>query len=478
MLRDTSRREFLAISGAAVVAAGFEPFQAQERRLFAFVGRRTQGGGPGGAPAAGAARGGAAGAPGAPGPGAPAGGAPGGAAGRGGAAGAGGGPGGGVGGVLVPNSGGGVAVPGGGGVTVFRVNMSDGSLTEMSQTGPEVDDLNCDGMCTSADGRLLYAVNQVPSLGGRAGVGGGVVAFAISRQDGSLKHLNTQPSMGSNPTGVIIDKSNSRVLVTNHGAVGFVATVVKRNGVPVVETVTDDGTVALFPVKPDGSLEAACDVSVYTRRPASEPGPGPAAHQVVFDRTGRWAIASDNGYDHLYVYPFNASSRKLEGKVYPTAPGKAPRHFAVHPRAPYFFYTNERESSVSSYFFDSNTGEPRFVQTIPTVPEGYSGPRVAPSNIQMHPNGRFIYAANRGDDSVVIFSIDESSGRLTAVSTVKTGGRGPREMGFEPSGKYFYICNQQSGDVTTFVVDAASGKLTQGPKVDLPRAGVISFAVL
>ena len=169
----------------------------------------------------------------------------------------------------------------------------------------------------------------------------------------------------------------------------------------------------MYPVRPDGSLEAACDVSVFARRPPAEPGPGAAAHQVVFDRTQRWAIASDNGYDHLYVYRFSPSSRTLEGKAYPTPTGKAPRHFAVHPRAPYFFFTNEREASVSSFFFDSNTGEPRLVQTIATIPEGYSGPRVAPSNIQMHPNGRFIYAANRAEDSIAIFSIDEASGRMT-----------------------------------------------------------------
>jgi len=356
--------------------------------------------------------------------------------------------------------------------------MADGSLTKVSESGPEADDLNCDGMCTSADGRLLYAVNQTPNFGGKAGAGGGVVAFAINREDGSLKYLNTQPSMGSNPTGVIIDKTNSRVLVANHGAVAFIATVVKRNGVPVVDIMTDDGTVALYPVKPDGSLEPACDVSVYARRPASEPGPGAAAHQVVFDRTGRWAIASDNGYNHLYVYPFNATSRTLQGKSYPTPGDKAPRHFAVHPRAPYFFFTNEREASVSSYFFDSNTGEPRLVQTIPTIPDGYSGPRVSPSNIRMHPNGRFIYAQNRGDDSIAIFAVDDASGRMTAVSTVKTGGRGPREMNFEPSGKYLYVCNQQSGDVTTFIADGDTGRITQGPRVDVPLASVVSFALI
>ncbi|MGB7217444.1 MAG: beta-propeller fold lactonase family protein, partial [Vicinamibacterales bacterium] len=372
----------------------------------------------------------------------------------------------------------GPALPTGGGVTVFRVNMSDGSLTEVSKTGPEVDDLNCDGMCTSADGRLLYAVNQTKDLGGTLGAGGGVAAFAINREDGSLKHLNSLPSMGSNPVGVTIDKTNARVLVANHGAVQYIPAIVKRNGVPVVEILTDEATVSMYPVRPDGSLEAACDVSVFARRPPTEAGRAAAAHQVVFDRTQRWAIASDNGYDHLYVYPFTPGSRRLEGKSYPTPPGKAPRHLVIHPRAPYFFFTNEREASVSSYFFDSNTGEPRAVQTIATIPDGYAGPNVSPSNIQIHPNGRFLYSQNRGDDSIAMFGIDEASGRLTFLGTVKCGGRGPREMGVEPSGKYLFECNQQSGDVTTFVVDGNTGKLTQGPKVELAAPGVISFAVI
>ena len=413
-----SRRDFLAVTGAAL--AGLARLDATQvpspgRRLYAYVGRRTRGPGFG--------------------------------------------------------------VGGGGGVSVFGVNMADGSLTEVSKTGPDHDDLNCDGMCVSADGRFLYAVIQTPSFG-RPGGGGGISAFAINRENGSLTHLNTLPSMGGNPVGVIIDKTNSRVLVANHGAVAFVSTVTKRNGVPVVETVTDDATIALFPVRADGSLEPACDVSVFARRPASESGPGAAAHQVKFDRTERWAIASDNGYDHLYVYPFDPRSRTLEGKTFATPPGKAPRHIVVHPRAPYFFITNEREASVSSFQFDSNTGEVRAVQTSATIPDGYAGPRVSPSNIAMHPNGKFIYAANRGDDSLAIFAIDEASGRMTPVNTIKCGGRGTREMNFEPSGKYLYVCNAQSGDVTTFIADANTGMLTQGARVEVERPGVIYFAAL
>ena len=419
MEKETSRRGFLGTSAIALTAASLGAYQQKpgESRLFAYVGRHTTGGfnGPPGK---------------------------------------------------------------GGGVNVYRVNMSDGSLTEVSKTGAEVDDLNSDGICTSADGRFLYSINVTPNLKGKAGAGGGVAAFAINRADGSLQYLNMQPSMGGNPTAVIIDKTNSRVVVANHGAVNKIALIKKVNGVPVVESPTDDGTVALFPVKADGSLEPACDVAVFEQRPLSEPGPGAACHDVVFDRTKRWIIASDNGYDHIYVFPFDPASRKLEGKSFATPPGRAPRHFAVHPRAPYFFMTNEREATVSTFSFDSNNGEVRPIQTIATVPEGYSGPRVAPTDIRMHPNGKFVYSQNRGDDSTAVFSIDEGTGRLTRIEVVKTGGQGPREMNIEPSGKFLFVCHPGSNDVVTFALDGSTGKMTQTAKISVPMAAVIDFATL
>ncbi|MBI4265973.1 MAG: beta-propeller fold lactonase family protein [Acidobacteria bacterium] len=145
MNRHISRRSFLEASGLALTAAGLGEFPlAAQGRLFAYVGRSTPG-------FAGASE--------------------------------------------------------GGGVDVFRVNMADGSLQPASSTGPEVQDLNSDGMCVSADGRFLYWVNRTTALGGIPGTGGGVVAFAINRADGSLRHLNTRPSMGAMPISVKIDIS-------------------------------------------------------------------------------------------------------------------------------------------------------------------------------------------------------------------------------------------------------------------------------
>ena len=420
MKTQTSRRGFLGTSAIALTAASLRAYQpkAAEGRVFAYVGRHTNGGfnGPPGK---------------------------------------------------------------GGGINVFRLNMADGSLTEVSKTGAEQDDLNSDGMCVSADGRFLYTINVTPNLGGKPGAGGGVAAFAINRADGSLQHLNTLPSMGANPTAVMIDKTNSRVIVANHGAVNKVVLIKKANGVPYIENPTDDGTVALYPVKADGSLEPACDVSVFEQRPLSDTsGPGAACHSVIFDRTKRWIIASDNGYDHIYVYPFDPASRKLEGKSFATPAGRAPRHFAVHPRTPYFFMTNEREASVSSFSFDSATGEVRPIQTIATIADGYSGPRVSPTDIRIHPNAKFVYSANRGDDSVAVLAIDEATGRMTRVEVVKTGGTGPREINIEPSGKFLFVCNLQSNDVVTFALDGDTGKMTQVAKLSVPQAAVIDFATL
>ncbi|MEQ1581933.1 MAG: beta-propeller fold lactonase family protein [Steroidobacteraceae bacterium] len=392
----------------------------------------------------------------------------------------------------------------GGGIDIFRVNMADGSMQPVGTTGPEVQDLNCDAMCTSADGRFLYAVNRTTGLGGVPGMGGGVVAFAINRADGTLKYLNTQPSMGAMPVGVRIDKTNSRVIVGNHGAVSRAVRIEKRNGKPVIERPTDDGTVAIYPVGPDGSLGAALDVAVLDREPAKDyknPRPvvlgptagnqiGAAVHQVTFDQTQRWIIASDNGYDRIYVYPFSPTSKTLKGKWFQVTVGSAPRHFAVHPSAPYFFITNEREPSASSFHFNSKTGDVQHVQTIATVVDGQPAPppaadgtqrRISPSDIRIHPTGRFVYSSNRvpgGPDTIAVFAVDASSGRLTRVEVVETGGGGQREINIDPSGRFLFSCNTASNDVTVLAIDAATGKLTRTAKATVQRPMVIDFAVL
>ena len=149
----------------------------------------------------------------------------------------------------------------------------------------------------------------------------------------------------------------------------------------------------------------------------------------------------------------------------------------MHPRAPYFFVTNEREPSVSSYRLYSDTGEVELVQTIATLAEG----NASPSDIRLHPNGRFLYSSNRGrgvGDTFAIFAIDEGTGRLQRVDVVKTGGAGQREFNIEPSGRFLFACNTRSGDVITFALNTDTGEMTRAAQVSVERPMVIDFAML
>ena len=365
---------------------------------------------------------------------------------------------------------------GGGGITAFTVDLRDGSLSQVFRTGPEFDSLNGGNLCISPNGRFLYCTEEVPNLNGKAGAGGGVHAFAINRENGSLSHLNVQPSMGVNPCFLVIDKTGTRVVAANHGDFNKAVQVTRRNGVPAIENPTDDGTVSLFPVNADGSLEPACDVAVFARRPLAEAGPGAAAHSVNFDNTGRWVVACDVGFDHIYVFPFDPASRSLGmGRSFPTPPGRAPRHSVFHPRLPYFFITNERESILSSFRFDSKTGEVTPIATVPTIPADFKQ-RNALADIRMHPNGKFVYASNRGHDSLAIVRIDEATGKMIPVDIASTLGGNPREFDFEPSGRFLFVGNQTTNQMVTFAVDPDSGKITPtGARAEILRPACVKF---
>jgi len=368
---------------------------------------------------------------------------------------------------------------GGGGVSVFTVNMTDGSLVPVSRTGPEFDNLNGGGLGIAPNGRFLYVTNEVGDLDGKRGAGGGVLAFAINQQDGSLTHLNTQSSLGTDACNLAIDATGTRVLVANHGSAQPVIRIVKKNGVPEVQNLFDHGSVVMFIVKPDGSLEPACDAAPFGEEvgPVSQ-APG-QAHSVYIDPSNRFVVACDVGADHLYQFRFDPASRSLgTAKVFPTPPGRATRHGAFHPRLPYFFVINERESSLSSFRFDANTGDLQMIQTVPTVVEGYSGARNAPADIRVHPNGKFVYGGNRGDESIAVFRLDEKTGQLTPVEIVKTQGAA-REFNFDPSGKFLFAANPQSNAVVTFAVDPDTGKMTPtGAKAEVPKPVCVHFAML
>ena len=377
-------------------------------------------------------------------------------------------------------SGPGIGVGNGGGMSVFSVDMATGTLTPVMRTGQEFDKMNAGYLTVNPNGRFLYATNEVESYDNEYG-GGAVLTFAINQADGSITHVGTQPSMGVWPAYISIDKSGSRVAVANHGNYDPSVRVVKKNGVPEIEKVWDDGTVALLPIRPDGTLDRASDVAVLERTQSVDKitQRGAHAHSVNWDPSQRMVVACDKGCDRVYTYRVADGSHMLaDGKVLKTEPGIAPRHSSFHPRLPYVFVVNERQSSLSCYRYDANTADISLVQTIPTIPADYAMNN-SPADVHVHPNGTFVYSSNRGHNSLAIFRIDEASGRMALVDIVPTQGSTPRGFNFEPSGRFLFAANQGTGSIVTFAVDGESGKLAPtGAKVDVPRPVCVQFATL
>lgn len=316
------------------------------------------------------------------------------------------------------------------GIYVFRMDPETGALAPV-QTVPDVESPSWVALHPS--GRFLYSSNAVED--------GGVSAFAVDPSAGTLSFLNRQSSGGASPAHVSVDPSGRWALAANYGS----------------------GHVAVLPIGQDGRLGAPSDV----RRHEGPPGPnaqrqdGPHAHQIRFDPNGRFVLANDLGLDRTFVYRFDAENGKLipNDPPYATAqPGSGPRHLAFHPSSRYLYVLNEIGATVNVFSYDAATGAPSHLEVVATTPDGFQD-RNSTAQILVHPNGRFVYASNRGHDSIAIFRVDEATGRLTPIGHESTRGKTPRNFNFDPSGRFLLAANQDSDTIVTFRVDPESGRL-------------------
>jgi 6-phosphogluconolactonase len=160
------------------------------------------------------------------------------------------------------------------------------------------------------------------------------------------------------------------------------------------------------------------------------------------------------------------------------APGAGPRHFAFHPSGRFAYAINELASTISALAYDAQRGTLTEVQTLGTLPAGFDKGN-STADIHVHPSGKFLYGSNRGHDSIAIYSIDQATGKLTAVGHQPTGGRVPRNFNLDPSGKFLLAANQDSDNVVLFRVDPDSGKLTPtGQELSVPRPVCVQFLAI
>jgi 6-phosphogluconolactonase len=284
---------------------------------------------------------------------------------------------------------------------------------------------------------------------------GAVSAFAVDAT-GRLFFMNQQPSSGADPCHLAVDPSGRHLLVANYSS----------------------GTIAVLPFASLGRLSPSS--SVHDHR-GSGPNPvrqtGPHAHAVVFDPSGRFVFEADLGADRIHLFRFDPASGRLDpDQARDTAlpPGAGPRHLAWHPSGRLLYAINELGSTITAFLFDALSGELTAVQRVSTLPDGFTGPSTA-AEIAVLPNGRFLFASNRGHDSLAVFAVDPSSGRLTAAGHVPAGGMGPRHFAVDASSRWLLAANQGSDAITLFRLDADTGHLTPAGAVAVPSPVCVLF---
>jgi len=294
-------------------------------------------------------------------------------------------------------------------------------------------------LAVSSDGRRLYAVSEV--LGWNEGT---ITAYNIG-SNGRLTYLNKQPTRGSVTAHVSLDKSDRFALVANY-SVGPMSARPNR-------------AFAVFPCLADGLGPASAEavhVGVGPNRARQE---RPHPHSIQTTPDNRFAVVADLGLDRLFVYRFDEQSgRTAAHREVNLPPGSGPRHFAFHPDLPFAYVANELASTVACFAFSAETADFRLIDTVSTVPIGWSGENLC-SEITVCPAGQHLYVGNRGHDSIACFAIDAATGRVHLDHTTPCGGRTPRHFAFDPSGGYLLVANQNSDVVAVFAHDAATGRL-------------------
>jgi 6-phosphogluconolactonase len=341
------------------------------------------------------------------------------------------------------------------GIYAYRFDAASSELTPL---GVAAETTNPSFLAIDPSHRFLYAVNEVPKYKGASS--GAVSAFAINRQTGKLSLLNEVASRGADPCYIAFDKTGKYALVANYTG----------------------GNVAVFPVRADGRVgESSAFIQHAGSSVNHERQEGPHAHWIETTPGNRFAIAADLGLDELLVYRFDPKNGSLAANDPPYPPyakldpGAGPRHVAFHPNGRFVYVINELGSTITAFSYDSRRGALSSLKTVSTLPKGFSGPNDT-AEIAVHPNGKFLFASNRGHDSIAVFSIDGKTGTLTLVDHFPTQGKTPRNFEIDPTGSRLFVANQESGNIVVFRIDPQTGRLTPtGQVLQVPAPVCLKF---
>ena len=327
------------------------------------------------------------------------------------------------------------------GIYAMRLDAATGALSAPTLAAAATDPAWIE---LSPDRRFLYAIQAGPAQ---------ALAFAVDPISATLTPLPLHPSAPPPaapgaaplpaPSHLAVDRTGRVLLAANYHA-GFVAS---------------------MPIHPDGTLGAPRTLAHSGRGPHPTRQEKPHAHSVSVSPDNRHVLVADLGLDRIFTYALDPADATLSPALPPftaTAPAAGPRHGKFSADGRFFYVLNELDATVVAFRYDAVSGALAPLQTVPTLPSGFTGANIC-AELRLHPSGRFLYASNRGHDSLAVFAVDPATGLLSAapLEIVPSGGAHPRNFALSPDGRWLVCGHQNTPLVTVFGVDAATGRLTR-----------------
>lgn len=295
------------------------------------------------------------------------------------------------------------------------------------------------------DNSYLYGILREES-------GNGVGMFKPST-DGTLERVAAATDDTASPCYVSYDKDRSLVYAAHYG----------------------NGTLSVYHTDKDGTLSLADRVQ-HEGSGVHENQDGPHAHFIDLTPDKKFVVACDLGTNNVYTYSISDEGKLTEVNRYSAAPGTGPRHLVFSKDGTKAYVFGELSSEVVVLNYDSSNGSFEHVQTISSIPEDRDEFKWGAA-IRISNDGKFIYASNRGHDSIAVFAVSPNDGTLEIVEYVSTEGKTPRDFDLDPTNQFVVVGHQDSDNMTLFERDSKTGKLTLIEKdVYAPEVVGITFA--
>ncbi|MDR3284872.1 MAG: lactonase family protein [Treponema sp.] len=340
------------------------------------------------------------------------------------------------------------------GIYSFVLNSRTGRIENLRIAARTI---NPSYLALSPAKQFLYAVNEVNEYEGSPT--GSVSTFAVDAATGNLRFINQQSSEGQSPCHIAL--GSGYAVIANYG----------------------DGILAALPLTDGRALGKAVQV---IRLSGSGPNlarqEAPHAHSFWFHPRGGWGVACDLGTDRLLAYaihpkaaPGCTSAEPLTSVTPPwfsVKPGAGPRHGVFHPSGKYAYFVNELDSTVDAFAYAGNSFSR--LQTLPLLPPGVAVPNAAAA-VKLSLDGQFLYASNRGHDSIAVFRVSQAGGTLAFADCVPSGGKSPRDFAIDPSGAFLLACHQDSDTLTVFHIDQKTGTLRMDSDYAVPSPVCVVF---